>query len=282
MKPQAPVRLDPLPLRDAAAVVNANTARIEGTLRASGNVDGYVTDANGLKRHFDVDGVLFYLRPRYLRLDLKKFGERQLLLGSNVELYWVYDKQNDEYHCGRHGLDDGEAAAFPIRADQVLDALGLSWIGDRAADPGDGAGAEDVPEDAAGRHRAGRNYVQRVLEDHQELLFLARDEEGWSFIEKEYWLDRFAPRLIRRVIFRDADGVVEMESLLNDYRPMSPSGPFLPTSMTASWPEKGATMRFRIGKWESHLEVTPDGPQFAPPPQCDAPGFPGATSSRPG
>ena len=44
-----------------------------------------------------------YLAPRYFRFDLKSFGDRQILLGSNAEHFWFYSKQDDSYYCGHQG-----------------------------------------------------------------------------------------------------------------------------------------------------------------------------------
>ncbi len=241
--------LSVLPLVVAEGVVNANASLIGGTLRAMGSVDGTITDADGVLRSFSLDGVLFYLSPSYLRFDLKKFGDRQILLGSNAEQYWVYNKQDDEFLCGVHGVDRELPIAFPIRPRQLLDALGLGPIGDSL-------GSESV----------GR--VQRIETETQQILFLVRDEVGAVVVEKEYWLDRFAPRLIRRVLFRDGDGGLEMDSRLNDYRDPPEGGPMLPHKMEASWPGAGASLTFTISKWSVHPVVGPTGPQFSTPEAC--------------
>ena len=88
-------------------------------------------------------------------------------------------------------------------------------------------------------------------------------------LEKEYWLDRYPPRLVRRVMFRDADGVVTMESQLDDYRLLAAHGPLLPHQITAEWPKADARMRFRVDRWTPEEGVRPDGVQFAAPRECD-------------
>ena len=94
-------------------------------------------------------------------------------------------------------------------------------------------------------------------------------DQGRLLIEKEYWLDRRPPRLIRRVIFRDAEGVVSMTSELSDYRPLPGAGPSLPYSMVAEWPKEGARMEFDVGKWELVPQVRSGGPQFTTQPECE-------------
>jgi len=85
---------------------------------------------------------------------------------------------------------------------------------------------------------------------------------------KEYWLDLREPRVVRRVVFRDADGGVEMDSVLDAHVRLAEGGPYLPTSISAEWPRKGASMRFRVRRWSFEPTVRPDGIQFATPREC--------------
>ncbi len=242
--------LEPLPMRDAVRIVNENTTKVAGTLRASGHVDGRFTLSDGRSGSYHLDGILFYLAPKYVRFDLKSFGDRKFLFGSNAEYYWYYDAEADTYHCGRHGSYNELSNQIPIPPDQIVDALGLAVIPIEVS--------QDDPTQP----------VQRVVADHQQILFLVRDERGHITLQKEYWLDRCWPRLLRRVVFRDADGVVEMESELGDYRALAPDGPLLPHVMSAMWPETDAWMRFRVSKWRLEESVGPDDVQFTAPPDC--------------
>ena len=224
--------LDLIPTRDAAQIINANAAKINGTLRASGSVDGYFTSREGRRRNYHVDGTLFYLAPRYFRFDLKSLGDRQILLGSNDKHYWFYSKQEDSYYCGRQSAGEDLPAEVPVRPEQLIDALALAPIGS--------ADSESLDPNDLGRF-------------HQR---------------KEYWGDRDSPQVIRRVTFRDDDGVMTMQSSLDKYRPLSPDGPLLPGSMIAHWPTARAHMRFRVDKWTLVNQVLPGGPQFATPAEC--------------
>ncbi|MEE9178222.1 MAG: hypothetical protein V3U46_07305 [Acidimicrobiia bacterium] len=237
-------------MADAVRIVNTNIAEVTGTLRASGPVDGYLTLSDGRRRSYHLDGVLFYLAPTYFRFDLKKLGDRQLLFGSNEEHYWFYSKEEDEYYCGRHGVQEDLPPEMPIRPDRIHHALGLTPIAEG--------------EEIIGRTR----LIQRVVDDYQQILLLTNDDAGNTLVEKEYWLDRYAPRLVRRVVFRDADGVVEMESRLNNYRALERNGLWLPHVMVAHWPKEQMFMRLRVGKWKIVDQVGPHGPQFATPMEC--------------
>ncbi|MCH8150492.1 MAG: hypothetical protein IH987_21360 [Planctomycetes bacterium] len=244
---------DPVPMRQALYVLNENAAAIRGTLRATGSVDGFMTDDGGRKRGFHVDGVLFFLSPSFLRFDLKKFGDRQILFGSNEDAYWVFMKDGESWYCGEHDKPGRLPPEVPVKPAQLVDALGLNPV-----------------QIGAGSQRL-RSPIQRVTEFFQQILFLEHDERGRLVLVKEYWLDRYPPRLVRRVIFRDGDGVVEMDSRLDDYRRLEAGGPLLPRVMTADWPQSGAQIRFRIDKWKRFEEIKRDAMQFKVPRACDLP-----------
>ncbi len=267
--PVAPIRADPLPKHRAAEIVNRNISRIQGTLRATGAVDGIYTLKDGRQRRYHVDATLFHLAPRYFRFDLKKFNERQFLLGSNDQYYWVYSREDDSYFCGRHGVQEDLPPGMPAHPDKILDALGLTLIPcGTGFQPVEGTGHKPVPHYDETPTAVSVQLVQRVVDDSQQLLFLVYDETGALVIEKEYWLDRLPPQLVRSVVFRDGEGVVEMQSELGDYKALSPGGPLLPHVMEATWPRAGASMRFRVGRWTLVTQVGPEGIQFKAPQDC--------------
>ena len=253
LPPERIAPLDPVPMRQALHVLNENAAAIRGTLRATGSVDGFFTDEGGRKRRFHVDGVLFFLSPSFLRFDLKKFGDRQVLFGSNDVAYWVFLKDGESWYCGDHDAPGRLPPNVPVKPAQLVDALGLNPVPIRAGD--------------ARLH----SPIQRVTESHQQVLFLEYNETGRLIVEKEYWLDRYPPRLVRRVVFRDGDGVVEMDSRLDDYGPLKTGGPLLPRVMTADWPQARAQIRFRIDKWKRFEQIKQDSIQFKIPRACDLP-----------
>lgn len=248
-QPIARSMLTTLPKSEAIRIVNSNSAKVSATLRAVGSVDGSATDPNGRSRSFHLEGVLFYLAPRNLRFDLKSFGERQLLLGSNADGYWFFSAEDKRFRCGETVEELDLPSEIPVAPDQMIEALGLSGIP---------------------RSSGLAGPVQRVDGEYQQLIFVSAAAGETAVLEKEYWLERSAPRMIRRVLFRQPDGDVWMNSRLDDYRPLDEGGPLLPHSMTAEWPVEGTTLRFRISKWSLHPQISPDGPQFATPAECDA------------
>ena len=248
-QPRRGLPLEPLPMHDALGIVNENTIRIAGALKAVGSVDGQFSLPEGGKRSYHVDGFLIYLAPIYVRFDLKALGSRQFLFGCNAEAFWVFSQEDERYHCGRHGEETELATQIPIRPSQIIDALGLSPI---------------VLEPVGG----GARPVQRVTEEYQQILFLVAGESGRSTLQKEFWLDRSEPRLIRRVVFRDEEGQAVMVSNLSDHRAVRDGGPLLPHVMAAEWPATGATMRFRISRWTEVEDLDGDSVQFRTPPAC--------------
>jgi hypothetical protein len=131
------------------------------------------------------------------------------------------------------------------------------------------AGDGDTPPAGSWRRRGDDALrilpAQRIDGPYQQLLFVAPALEGWPRLEKEYWLDRRAPYLTRRVQFRDELGSLIMESRLDDYGRMGEFGPYLPTKISATWEGEQAMMNFEITQWQMTSAVGPDAPAFRPP-----------------
>jgi hypothetical protein len=141
---------------------------------------------------------------------------------------------------------------MPVKPHELIDALGLTPIPTGESAPG------------------VIGCTQRIVDEHQQVLFLAEGADSRVILTKEYWLDRYAPRLTRRVVFRDANGAVKMDSQLAGYRRLGPDGPWLPRELVADWPETQTHLRFRIRKWTVVPQVGPGGVQFATPRDCQA------------
>lgn len=245
--PPAALRpFDPIPMRDAVGIVTENAARIRHTVQAVGSVDGRGPREDGKIRSYHVDGTLFFLAPRFLRFNLKKLGTQQLLVGSNDRGYWVVQRDRVEPFCGSYDAPEDWPADVPFRPVDMIDALGLTPIDD---------------DDSV--------LVQRIVEDHQQVLLLGTAASGQRYIRREYWLDRYGRRLIRRVVFRGPDGSVRMDSVLGDYRELSAGGPWLPYEISVSWPDRRASMEFQVRRWRFVDQVRSDSRQFAMPSSCE-------------
>jgi hypothetical protein len=246
--PPAPLKLGPaVPIQQAVGLVNRNCERLITGLQALGSARGHFVDDNGTRRAFDCDANLLVLAPRHLRLDLTSLGQTQVLFGSNDEFYWLHVKPEvDTYWFGRYAeLSDLDFGGIPIRPDMVVESLGINGL----------------PEDTTGT--AGP--FQRVADDHQELLFVRYDRDGQGLIYKEYWLDRREPRLIGRILFRDAMGRVLMRSRLSDYRRLEGQGPLIAHRIDVDWPKDDAELHLKVRRWSVRLELTPKHRAFRPP-----------------
>lgn len=242
----------PILLEDAIALVNLNGSRATGTLRAVGHVDGNVKKTNGGRASFNLDGILFYLPPNYVRFDMKMLGSRKFLLGSNDKNYWYYSAGDKQYHCDSHAVSQGRPDTLPITPNQVAEILGL------------------VPIDIEWTHQSDLAPIQRITKDYQQVLFFRR-VDGVRKLYKEYWLDRRPPRLIRRVVIRDDFGEVNWIAKLDNYRLPSALNPYLPYEISVHWPETNDTLGFHIKKWSMHTDLGPDAPQFVTPDECFTP-----------
>lgn len=251
--PRTTARLAPLSAEQAIAAVDGNAARVTEALRAVGDVDGTFVLPDGERRGYSADGTLFYLPPGNVRFDLKKLGDRQMLVGANEATYWCYNKADDRWVCGPVGEPMDLPVDFAMSPDQLVRSLGLSPL----SAPGD-------------ELRGDRWIASRVLEEHQELLILEESDEGRAVVTREYWIERSDPRVVSRVIFRNEDGVVEFESRLSRHVRL-PNGAWAPTRLEARWGDRGAFMRFSVNRWTIEPQVSRDGPQFATPAECAGP-----------
>jgi hypothetical protein len=174
-------------------------------------------------------------------------GTEEMLLGSNSDKYWAYVRLDDgTYRVGTYAaLGDSVGSPLALRPDILIEALGLN----------------PLPETTVGT--AGP--VQRVVDHYQQLVFLAYTQTGQGVIYKEYWLDRFEPRLIRRILFRDELGQVVMDSALGDYRRLNNDGPWLPRRVRVEWPQQDAVLDFRVSEWKPMPDRGPDHLAFIAP-----------------
>ncbi len=236
-----------LPMADAIDRVNANHARLVGTAQArGGHARGHFTDTDGARRSFDLDAKLLVHPPRCLRLDLKALLESQLVFGSNPEKYWVVQPNVKALTYGRHSRDViPDADDLIIRPDLLVEALGLNLL----------------PEQTIG----DAGPVQRIVGDHQQLIFLAYDESLQGYIAKEYWLSRHEPRLVDRIVFRDPEGKLVMASELSRYRPVGDDGLLLPHRVEITWPATDGRMLFTASGWKILPQVDESHPGFAFP-----------------
>jgi hypothetical protein len=177
-----------------------------------------------------LDATLRFLPPRSLYLDIKHAVAGAIMhVGSNEELFWVWVKLGrDALWYGQWAdLDASESYSMPLAPDMVLAAMGLAPL----PAPGQGLG-EPVPQADDGHY--------------YKLLYLARTGAR-SWIQREYWLDRFPPYLPRVVVFRHPDGRVRMRSMLDRYERVKGSEVYIAREVRMTWPDEGDSFTMRMG-----------------------------------
>ncbi len=234
--------IDPLPLRDAVGIVNDNNRGLQLTIKSKG---GFArcrfTDQDGSKRRFDVDANLIVHCPRNMRLDMSVLGKSYFVFGSNETRYWVEQPDARALTWGRHDRDiEPNARDLIIRPELIVEALGIALIPE-----GDNA-----------------HISQRITDTHQQLIFYDQSGSQSDRISKEFWLSRFEPQLIDRVIFRDPMGQLVMDAKLDKYKPIVPGGPLIPHRFEVNWPATEGYMLLTVSGWKLLPNVTVDHPAF--------------------
>lgn len=239
---------EPVTMSQAIARVNANTGRIHSCYKAIGAVRGHVTDQTGTRQPFDLQASIQMLAPSFLYGSFKSgLGTEEMMLGCNAQAYWLFiNRDNQTYRTGTYAAHQPDAVDdLPLRPDLIIEALGFL----------------PLPDITVGT----QGPVHRLVEDYQQLLFLDYTTKGQAVIQKEYWLDRRPPFLIRRILFRDPQGQVLMDSRLSAYRPVDSSSLLLPTKVYVDWPQDDSAMRFSIRRWKPLPDRGTDNAAFIPP-----------------
>jgi len=234
--PEAPpLAPPPAPLADVLARVNANSERIDSVYAAHCALAGVLTDENGRARRVDMQGPLRYGKPRQFYLDLKAFGGLAggATIGSNAERYWVaIGGELDKFVWGKYEhLDEPDVREFPLRPDLLIEALGVNQL------PAARGGLLEP--------------VRRSSSGYDELIYLRFTDDGRLVIDREYYIDRRPPFLIRRIVMRDAAGAEAMEARLSDYKPIGGDGPLTAKTIQLSWPAQQARLELKL--WARRL-----------------------------
>ena len=232
-----------LTLAEVVSLVNANNVPISFGLKGkSAGVSVKWTEDEG-DRHLQADATVLVLKPSHMFITLDHgFGTTVMEIGCNEQRYWLWIKQEkDTLWWGKNEhLSKPCSDEMPFRPDQLFEALGVS----------------DLPIDTTGP--AGP--MPRVSPTRNQLLFVTVAEDGQSYIEKEYWVDRWPPYFIRKVIHRDHEGRVMMHTSLDKYRPVRgdfPTGeaPQMAHKIHVEWPIRKATMDLEISHWSRNDRI---------------------------
>ncbi len=219
-------------LGEIVGAIQANAARMNQALWSdSVTTTARVRDESGREHVYNLDGNFLFERPHNLRMDLRPgLGEQVMGIGSNAEDYWVWiEPELRTMRWGRH-RHVGKACAkkIAIQPEQLISALGMIGI------------PESTEELLGPARESGRL--------HDKLKYIRRTPQGEFLAEREYWIDRAAPFLIRVVQFRDSLGRVSMSAFLDDYRPAWSDGPFVPHAISILWPLEGGSFTMSIGR----------------------------------
>src|SRR5262249_27246710 len=142
------------------------------------------------KEHiFNLEGSLLFEKPRRLRIDLRPgVGDQAMQLGSNDRDFWYWvEPELHRMRWGRHSSVGKPCLKdIAIRPDQGAAALGFSGL----PGPSEGLG---VP-----RLIKGKTY--------DRLVYKRSGGGQGGQLDREYWVERVPPYLVRVVLFRDGSG----------------------------------------------------------------------------
>ena len=225
----------PPPLRTTEEIVRtieSNAARLDRALwSANASVTARFLDRQRVERVYNLEGAFLYQSPRGLRLDLRPgVGDQVMQIGSNDDEYWVWiEPEMQALWWGRYRhLGRPCAGRIAVRPDQLVAALMLGGLprGDpRLLGPARRFGnAYDIL------------YYLRVDDDGDRSSVPATPPHAEYRLDREYWVERVSPYLVRVVQFRDSLGRVVTSALLDDYREAWGGGPLVPHTITMHWP----------------------------------------------
>ncbi len=228
--------------QDIVGRINANNERIDKPLYASpAHVVAQMVDDHGTAHRYSLDGSLLVRTPHDFRLDLRHpIGEQVMQVAANAETFWLWVKPEvSTYWWGRF-VNVGKpcADAMPLRPEQLAEVLGMRLL--------------SLPRDGA------IGPARLYGEQYDRLLYFGAAGGRYS-LDREYWVERTPPYMVRLIMFRDSFGRRAMNANLDDYRPAWPNGPLVAHKISIDWPPSDG--RTEGGK----LLVTIDNWQASPP-----------------
>jgi len=212
-------------LRTIIDTINANNAQIDRTLYASPvQVSARFVDDRGQPHSFTLEGGLLVRCPTEFRLDLRHaLGEPVMQVAANTDEFWLWIRpEASTYWWGRFA-NVGKPCMdpMPLRPDELADVLGM----------------RPLPTARNGAIGPARIFGEK----YDRLIYLRKDDEAYA-VEREYWVDRTPPYLIRLILFRDVAGRRGMNALLDDYRPAWSGGPLVAHKISVYWPQRDARL----------------------------------------
>ncbi len=230
---------EPRPLARILDGVQANRVGAAGILYAPlVLVSASLRDDDGTRHVLDLRGRLVMRGPRdiFLRLD-HPLESDQIWLGSNAKEYWVAIRRGFQtMWIGRHDhVGKPCVESLPIDPPRIADALGM----------------QPLP-------RLGELGPYRICEaDRDRLIYGRKDAAGRVRVDRQYFIDRRPPFLVRGIEYLDDFGRVDLRVTLDRHQSISPDDARFARRIELSWPTRESWMRIDIVGLERRDRVHP-------------------------
>lgn len=240
---QVPLPLEePAPLETVVGRFNANAEKMPTGVMLSSQgvrVQAGFFDEEGREHVFDGEGRLLFAKPRMFYLPLQHGLAGNIVeIGSDGERYWLWFKERQTVWWGSYKyIDRPKIREMPIRADQLIEALGLS----------------SLPTGSGWLQGPLIEVVKYPLPHY--LLSYFRKDDGTLRYDRRYGLSRVSPYLLERIEFFDTHGRQSCEATLRDPRTVDVQdeaipgeGPTMPYSIWLRWPKSNAYFRMIVNR----------------------------------
>jgi len=229
-RPPEPAR--PRSLEEIMESIHANAALLNRPLWSSSvHVVADFPDSRGKPHKYNLDGTLLYRKPRELRVDLRpSIGDPVMQIGSNKETFWIWvEPELQMMRWGKHEhVGKPCSGRMSIRPDQLVQSLGLQRL------------TSTDPTLAGPALSAARDY--------DKLTYIREYGPKGFALDRELYVDRSPPFMIRVMRFFDPQGRESMRASLDKYGPAWRNGPLVPHVMVFDWPQDGGRLSLEISK----------------------------------
>jgi len=202
---------DDSPMAVVIARVNTNSRKMDFLVRGGGvTARGEYVDGDR-RESFELHGTLLFRRPRRLYLKLSHvLGTVEA--GSDGSQVW--------FRGPEEWMREDTLEELPFRPDRLADVLGLGLL----------------PIDT----RGPRGPMMLVAPDRYQLFFQDRLDNGQWYTTHRIDIDRYAPYLVRSIVFFEPGGHPVMQADLSDYRLIMGSEVWAPHRIRVDWlPDRG-------------------------------------------
>jgi len=223
---------EPRPLEEIMESIHANGALLNRPLWSSSvHVTADFPDNRGKSHKYNLDGTLLYRKPRELRVDLRPaIGDPVMQIGSNADAFWIWvEPELQMMRWGKHEhVGKPCSGRMSIRPDQLVQSLGLQRL------------TSNDPTLAGPALTAARDY--------DKLTYMREYEPKRFCLDREIYVDRSPPFMIRVMRFFDTRGQESMRASLSEYKQAWANGPLVPHAMVFDWPQDGGRLSLEISK----------------------------------